>query len=135
MIRKDLYCIQTQDNLSLLVFHKEFNGGFGPALSLTIYGHEFLKFDCFGEEKGHYHVYDDVTNDTIYFTEKTVMEQTVRSFYELLNNVNVYLKKSNRLNIQNFVIDMNTFTQPFEELKRKMIQYEETYYSKRRSTV
>jgi len=47
MIRKDLYIINVQKGLYLLVFHKTFNGGIGPALSVYINNYEYLKFDCF----------------------------------------------------------------------------------------
>ena len=63
-----------------------------------------LKFDCFGEDKGHYHIYDNITNETIYFTEKTCEEQITRTSYELINNIGFYLNKSNIEGIKNFKI-------------------------------
>lgn len=128
MIRKDIYKIDVQDDLYLLVFHKTYNGGFGAAVSLYIYEHEFLKFDCFGENKGHYHIYDK-TNDTIYFTEKTSEEQISCSCYELTNNIFNYLKKSSKTNIVNFTIDMVKFVNCVEVVKTKMLEYERKFYS------
>jgi len=75
MIRKDLYIINVQKGLYLLVFHKTFNGGIGPALSVYINNYEYLKFDCFGDKKGHFHIYDNRKNETIFFSEKTCEEQ------------------------------------------------------------
>ena len=58
MIRKDIYKVDIQDNLYFLVFHKTFNGDYGSAVSLYVNDYEFLKFDCLGENKGHYHIMD-----------------------------------------------------------------------------
>jgi len=129
MIRKDILKIDIQDNLYVLVFHKILSSGFGTAVSLYIHEHEFLKFDCFGENKGHYHIYDSVTNNTIYFDEKTCIEQINRSCYELANNINIYLNKSSRNNIREFTIDMPKFTAVIEDIRSKMIEYENTFYA------
>ena len=128
MIRKDLYKIDIQENLYLLVFHKVHNGGFGPAVSLYINNFEFLKFDCFGETKGHYHIYDRVKNDTIYFTEQTSKEQINRTANELINNIQFYLQKSCDVNIKNFNVDMDSLTKQIGHVKNKMIEYEDKYY-------
>jgi hypothetical protein len=112
-----------------LVFHKTYNGGFGPAVSLYLNEHEFLKFDCFGIEKGHYHIYDGKTNDTIFFAEKTCREQIDKTAYELSNNIEFYLKKSNNVNIQNFKINIEVLLSKMNEMKNKMLEYENTFYS------
>jgi len=129
MIRKDIYKIDIQDNLYFLVFHKIYNGDFGPAVSLVIYNNEFLKFDCLGKNKGHYHIYVNNQIETIYFTEKSSLEQIDRSVYELRNNINNFLKKHDRDDIQNFEIDMNTFLNKIDEVKSKLLEYEHTHYS------
>jgi hypothetical protein len=129
MIRKDIYKIDIQDNLHFLVFHKTNNGGFGAAVSLYINEYEYLKFDCFGKKKGHYHIYDGITNDTIYFTEKTSIEQIMRTCYELINNINVFLIKSNREDIKNIKINMESFITKIEIVRNKMLEYEHKFYS------
>ena len=129
MIRKDIYKIDIQDGLYFLVFHKTFNGGFGSAVSLYINEYEYLKFDCFGEDKGHYHIYDNITNETIYFTEKTCDEQITRTSYELINNIGFYLNKSNIEGIKNFKISFKDFINKIEEVKNKMLEYEYNFYS------
>jgi len=129
MIRKDIYKIDIQNNLYFLVFHKSYNGGFGSAVSLYVNNFEFLKFDCLGENKGHYHIYDNKINATIYFTEKTSVEQIIRSIHELRININIFLNKHNRKDIQNFKIDMNEFINKLDDVKNKMLEYEYTHYS------
>ena len=128
MSRNDIYKVTIQDNLYFLVFHKNLPICFGSALSLYINNFEFLKFDCFGENKGHYHIYNNKKNETIYFTEKTPEEQINKTF-ELINNINLFLNKSNRINIQNFKIDMDTFLNNLDHIKNKMLEYECNFYS------
>ena len=53
-LRKGVYKLDVQENLYLLVFHKVLDIGCGTAVSLYINNHEFLKFDCFGDKKGHF---------------------------------------------------------------------------------
>jgi hypothetical protein len=128
MIRKDIYKVNVQKNLYFLVFHKNVEKGFGSSVSIYINNYEFLKFDCFGENKGHYHIYDNKTNPVIYFTEKTSEEQ-INQTCELINNINEFLNKSNRINIQNCKIDMNKFISKINIIKNKMLEYEHTFYS------
>ena len=129
MIRKDIYKIDIQDGLYFLVFHKTFNGGFGSAVSLYINEFEYLKFDCFGENEGHYHIYDDITNEIIYFIEKTCEEQITRTSYELINNIDTYLNKSKNVDIKNFKINHKDFIDKIDDVKNKMLEYEYNFYS------
>jgi hypothetical protein len=127
MARKDIYKVDIQPNLYFLVFHKTLPKGSGPAVSLYINNYEFLKFDCFGEKKGHYHIYD-AGNEEIYFSEKTCDEQ-IQKICELLTNINFILQKSNKRDIKNIIIDMNTFIPKINEVKIKMLEYENKFYS------
>lgn len=129
MIRKDIYTIEIQQNFHMLVFHKTYNGGFGSAVSLYFFNFEFLKFDCFGLQKGHYHIYDQKTNPTIYFKEQTAIEQIEKTASELKNNIQYYLEKSPNGKIKNFSIDMGLFIDAIDKMRLKMIEYEITYYS------
>jgi hypothetical protein len=94
MIRKDPFKIDIQDNLYFLVFHKSIDCGFGPSVSLYINGYEFLKFDCFGRNKGHFHIYGK-KSETIFFTENTSLEQINKTSYELTNNIKFYFSCHN----------------------------------------
>ena len=128
MSRNDIYKVTVQDNLYFLVFHKNLPIGFGSAVSLYINEFEFLKFDCFGENKGHYHIYDNKLNETIYFTEKTPQEQINRTC-ELISNINLFLIKSNKNYIKNFKIDMNIFLNKIDLIKNKLLEFELNFYS------
>ncbi len=126
IVRKDLYKINLHDNSYLLVFHKTYNEGFGPAFSLYIGNKEFMKFDCYGENKGHYHIYNK-NSQLIYFNEKTCEEQIDKSIDELLNNVNTYIKLSSDKKIKNFNINIEILKSKTDELKNKMLEYEKFY--------
>ena len=128
MIRKDIHKVEIQDNLYFLVFHKSLHKGFGSAVSVYMNNYEFLKFDCFGDKKGHYHIFDDKKTEEIYFTEKTCEDQINRT-YEFILNINEFLIKSNRLDIKNFKIDMSNFVNKLDEIKAKMLEYEYKFYS------
>uniref|UniRef100_A0A6C0IJD8 DUF7700 domain-containing protein n=1 Tax=viral metagenome TaxID=1070528 RepID=A0A6C0IJD8_9ZZZZ len=127
-MRQDIYKVHIQDNLYFLVFHKKLIKGFGSAVSLYINNYEFLKFDCFGENKGHYHFYDNNTNDEIFFNEKTCEEQINRTC-DLMKDINVFINKSNRIDIKNFKIDMNNFVNKIDDIRNKMLEYEHKFYS------
>ena len=126
-MRKDIYKVHIQDNLYFLVFHKTLIKGLGSAVSLYINDYEYLKFDCFGENKGHYHIYNNI-NEEIYFTEKTCEEQ-INKTCNLLTNINVFLSKSNRKDIKYFKIDMDNFINKIDIIMNKMLEYEYKYYS------
>ena len=89
MIRKDLYKVDIQDNFYFVVFHKKVKKGFGSAVSLYVNDYEFLKFDCIGEKRGHYHIYGDNMNVEILFNEKTCEEQINRTC-ALITDINVF---------------------------------------------
>ena len=128
MIRKDIHKVDIQDNLYFLVFHKSLHKGFGSAVSVYINNYEFLKFDCFGDKKGHYHIFNDKKNEEKYFTEKTCEEQINRTC-EFILNINTFLNTSNRKDIKNLIIDMSNFVNKLDEIKTKMLEYEYKFYS------
>ena len=126
-MRKDIYKIYIQDNLYFLVFHKTLDKGFGSAVSLYINDYEFMKFDCFGENKGHYHIYSKI-NEEIFFTEKTCEEQIDKTCY-FITNFTEFLNKSNRIDIKKFKIDnINHFVNKIDDIKNKMLEYEYKFY-------
>lgn len=127
MVRKDIYRIDIQDNLYFLVFHKTLDKGQGAAVSLYINDYEFLKFDCFGENKGHYHIYGKV-HEEILFTEKTCEEQIAKSCY-FIKHFTTFLNKSNRKDIQKFKLaNIDHLANKINDIKNKMLEYERNFY-------
>ena len=64
-----------------------------------------------------------VYNEEIFFIEKTCEEQIDKTC-NLITNINVFLAKSNRIDIKNFKIDMNNFVNKIDDIKNKMLEYE-----------
>lgn len=89
--RMDLIQFPIGDQLSLLVYWKVLKIGKGPAVVLKACDQEVLKFDCFGEKDGHYHIAPQY-DFRIYFFEKTVADQIDRTVAELKVNGLRYLK-------------------------------------------
>ena len=126
-IRKDIFRIHVQPHMYFLVFHKDLKIGFGPALCLYIHGIEFLKFDCFGYEKGHYHIFNGITNKgRIYFEEETVEEQIQKTYSELCN-LEKYLEESTLQRIRNYKIEIEFYMPSLEKAIEKLLEYEKLY--------
>ena len=70
-----------------------------------------------------------MTNDIIYFIEKTCEEQITRTSYELINNTDTYLNKSENVDIKNFKINHKDFIDKIDDVKNKMLEYEYNFYS------
>lgn len=130
-IRKDIYRIDITNNLYFLVFHKVLNIGEGPSLAICFNNYEYLKFDIYGKDKGHYHIYNK-NGQTIYFKEETAMEQINAVNNDLKNNIGIYLSKSDRIDIRTFEINMDIFVEKVNDAINKLIEYEEKYYAFKR---
>ena len=125
-IRKDVVNLNIQQNAYFLVYHKNIDIGFGPTVALYIYEKEFLKFDCFGPKKGHYHIFNK--QERIYFKEQTVTEQIAKAIYEL-QNVSPYLASCNNSNIKNFELNMFEVKRTLVTVEQILIDYENKYYA------
>lgn len=109
--RKDVAVFAVQPELELVVFWKVLPIGKGPALSLYACGEEVLKFDCFGPDKGHYHISLSTpvrtAEDRLYFYEQSASEQIERALFEVKNNLHYYLQRHQRRLVRNIRVDQN----------------------------
>jgi hypothetical protein len=128
-LRKDVVKIDIQENAYVLVYHKFLDIGSGSSIGLYVYNTEFLKFDCFGKNKGHYHVFNKKTDDRIYFTEKTAKEQIEKTINELTTNINSYLVTSPNKKIKEFIFDDNLLKSKLTEAKQILMGYEDKFYA------
>ena len=128
-LRKDLVKIDIQEHAYVLVYHKDLEIGCGVAIVLYLYNTVFLKFDCFGKNKVHYHIFNNNNNNRIYFTELTVAEQIDKSISELSNNITKYLATSPNEKIKDFIFDKPLFLSKIAEAKQIMLGYENTFYA------
>ena len=95
--RKDCNVIKTQDGVEIHVFWKQVGAGSGPSCSVFVMGHELIKFDCFGEPDGHYHIAlpsrAGSTCNTLRFDVTTVEQQIDRAVFELTHNLVYYCER------------------------------------------
>jgi len=123
---QDIVIYELQPEVFLKVYWKVLSIGKGPALALIVSGDEILRFDCFGEDEGHYHVfggYEYPDRDRIYFPEKTVEEQINRSIFELTHNLSCFLQLHRSPHIRNLNIDPITLKQVCEQARQQMLKY------------
>lgn len=125
-IRKNVVKLHIQENAYFLVYHKNIDIGFGPTVALYIYENEFLKFDCFGPNDGHYHILNK--QERIYFKKTTVTEQIEKAIHEL-QNVSPYLLSCANSNIKNFQLNIFEIKNNLETVKQLLYTYENTYYA------
>ena len=125
-IRKDVVKLNIQQNAYFLVYHKNIDIGFGLTVALYIYEKEFLKFDCFGSNDGHYHILN--TEERLYFKEQTVYEQIAKAIYEL-NNISPYLACCRNIQIKNFQFDIAILKSKLLIVEQLLFTYENKYYA------
>lgn len=120
--RMDLSEIPICDNLSFLVYWKILYIGKGPAVVLKAFDKEILKFDCFGEMDGHYHIAPDY-NSRIYFTEKTALEQIERTVSELRINGRRYLGLQEDSNIRQIRPNPAQYDSAVDSVEKLLIHF------------
>lgn len=119
--RNDLKTFQIEENLNLLVYWKSLEIGIGPAVILQAFDLEILKFDCFGKDKGHYHIaphYDF----RIYFIEETVPDQIKRTINELRLNGFRYLKNQKDPRFKSFTLDESNYSLKLDQVEKMLHQ-------------
>ncbi|MEP2023210.1 MAG: hypothetical protein ABJH98_09285 [Reichenbachiella sp.] len=125
-IRKDLIKIEIDGNLEFLVYWKILSIGKGPAVVLSALGQELLKFDCFGENRGHYHVMPTYSQ-RIFFYENTRMSQIQRTIKELRHNTVKYLKIHPKESIRKLTINQKLLERGLLKVEHLLIQYESKF--------
>jgi len=122
--RKDLEIYDVQENLKVDVYWQATVFGSGPAFALSVFDQEVLKFDCFGEDDGHYHIsFGDRVNveeNRLYFKEKTREQQIERSFFELKKNMGYYFQRHCDRRIRTIQIDSIRLEDVLKPIKEKM---------------
>lgn len=125
-VEKDIVIYEIQPQVLVKVYWKILPIGKGTALELIISGDEILRFDCFGEDDGHYHIfvgYEYPDRDRIYFPEKTVEEQINRAIFELSHNLHCFLQLHRSPQIRNLKIDAVALQSVCEQARQQMLEY------------
>ena len=116
-----------QEGLVIDVFWKSLQFGKGPALSVFIGGEEFAKFDCFGPDKGHFHLALFTPFPTsqyrIWFSEDLVAEQISRTIFEIENNLDYYLERAANPVSRNFELQQDKLLEVLPKIETRMRQF------------
>ena len=125
--RKDIVILPLGNNANLEVYWREDKLGIGPAASVYIYNREVLRFDCFGEEEGHFHISTpykgSIASDRIYYTEKNVEDQIDRTFFEIKTNIFSYINMHPSKRIRGIQLDKKNLENSAIEMKKIMLDY------------
>jgi hypothetical protein len=104
--RRDVQRISVQDGLVIDVCWKSEPIGKGPALSVFVCGDEFARFDCFGPDRGHFHLAlfapASVREQRLKFAERTATDQISRTIFEIDRNLAYYLERAANPAIRKF---------------------------------
>lgn len=110
--RQDARVHPVQPGLEILTFwldERIGGGGTGPCLSLYCRGLEILRFDCFGEDLGHFHLTAFMPwwkrGKRFWFAEKTAEAQIERTIFELTRNLQAYLRLNPRGKVRRMRVD------------------------------
>ena len=126
--RIDPFTIPIQEHLYALVFFKSLSTGTGVSVSIYIHGTEFLKYDCQGIERGHYHIYDRGRDTKLFFmvgTDRT--EQIDISINDISTNITRYIRSCHDENIRSFQIHPTRLEEALVIIKTKMVEYQQRF--------
>ena len=125
----DVVIYPVQDHAYVAVYWKDLPIGKGPCASLYVYDKEILKFDCFGEGRGHYHTHMNQSSlvrngeERLYFYERTIEDQVERSIFEIQKNAAYHLQRNYDPRITFFKLDPSRLEAVCREAKAKMLEY------------
>ena len=126
---QDLVRYDLGDGVFLAAYWKVTSEGRGPCSSLYVGENEVLRFDCFGERKGHYHthLYEwDVQESPkwrIYFLKKLIEEQVEGAAREIKTNSVRYLTESRHKKIRLVHIDPKRLEEAVNQMRDQMLVY------------
>ena len=116
---------QVQQDVVFEVFWKDQPLGQGPAASVFCHGQERLRFDCFGTEKGHYHVAywcpPGSGENRLYFRERTREQQIERTVFEIQTNLDYYLRRIPDTRVRALQIDKNSLRAGCDWLRQQLL--------------
>jgi hypothetical protein len=122
VVRRDLCVIPIQDGLQLEVYWKVLAIGKGPAVIFRAHGRQIMKYDCFGQGKGHYHIAPN-WGARIYFQEATALEQIYRASRELRRNAQRSLRLQGDERIKNTIVNRKSLAVAAEQAASKMTSF------------
>ena len=131
-LRKDVRTIEVQEGLEFDVYWKDTGKiGIGPAVAVYVCLREVLRFDCFGPDLGHFHIFNGPEQPKgerhrIFFQEDSRPDQIQRTIWEIKNNLGSYLQLHSDLRIKNFPIDQKGIKGNMNQLEAILMSHKET---------
>lgn len=122
VIHENEVIYKVQEDVVFEVYTKSLSIGAGPAVILKAFGQEILKFDCFGKEKGHYHISPNY-GFRILFVEQTVPKQIQRTIQELKVNGMRYLKMQKDPRIKELDLSTSSYKEVLKLVEATLIQH------------
>lgn len=125
---------QVQDGLDIYTGWKVVNLGKGPAMTLELNGQEYMRFDCLGKDKGHFHVRlsrpklepGQPAINRLFFFEKSVRAQVGRSVFEIRKNLGYYLQRHPDAAVRVMNVDRPSLVSACRSAREKMLEYLDT---------
>lgn len=125
--RRDLLRIAVQDGLVIDVFWKSLPIGKGPALSVFVCGDEFARFDCFGPDRGHFHLAlftpAWVRQHRLKFAERTSTDQISRAIFEIDRNLAYYLERAANPAVRKFDVHRENLLAALPKAESRMREF------------
>ncbi|OGW84547.1 MAG: hypothetical protein A3C35_04205 [Omnitrophica bacterium RIFCSPHIGHO2_02_FULL_46_11] len=118
-----------QDHAYIAAYWKDQSNGKGPAVSLYVCNKEVMKFDCFGEGKGHYHININQPplvprgEERIQLMERTREEQVKRAIFEIQKNASYFLQRNFDPRVTFFKLDKSKLETACGQAQAKLLEY------------
>jgi hypothetical protein len=102
-------------------------GGTGVCMALFCHGYEVLRFDCFGEEFGHYHLTPltlwPVRRRVLEFYEDTVEGQVEEALFQLSQNLDFYLQINPKRRVRKIKVAPDARTRACNSARDRLHEY------------
>lgn len=122
--RRDLTVFPVQEHVEVRVYWASRYNGTGPAMNVSVFDEEVLRFDCFGEIDGHYHVKtgreETVKFTRLRFREQTIDEQIARSLFEVRSHLPYHLERHKDRRIRAVKVDQARLESVLQSIEKKM---------------
>ena len=110
-IRHERVTHKVAEGVMLELYTRDDKGGRGPCASVSVFGEEFIRFDCFGDNEGHYHVYHvDVHAEKSYrsfrlnYPVASRVDHMMRSAVEVRLNLMAWLSTHGDVKVRDLVL-------------------------------
>ncbi|MGB7248565.1 MAG: hypothetical protein WBC73_06470 [Phormidesmis sp.] len=97
VVRRDVVFIPVGQNAELEVYWKLTQLGNGPSIILYVLSQPVIRFDCFGADAGHAHLYIPVAatkrESRWWLPETSIEDQIERGLFEISKNTNYWIQR------------------------------------------